>query len=333
MTEYQVRDANRRVGLSLTWLTLVLVPLYLFRWVYFGALLPNSVLAKSGGFKELLAMPLATAARHVIDGRALDMLRHFASNRLGLLVFALPLGWLSVRYRRQTSVFAIACVLFILPLVWNDGDWMPHMRLLAPTIPLICVGLAASASVVGGMVPVAWKTWVQSLTAIAIFTYCADHFYYERNLTHQRNATAEYMCDLGRALARTSNETELLATDMAGRVPYFSKIRTLDVFGLNDAHIARHGTPLLHMGKTDFAYVYPKRPSYYFYNVRQNIRYMYDSEAFRPFANDYWLVITPFFAAQHGSRGKVLLVRKDLSRLQELLRNLDATVIDPRKYH
>ena len=328
-----LRNLEQRVKWALLWLAAVLVPLYVFRWWYFGALIPNSVLAKSGTFGEFCQQPLLIAAAKVWRGSAMAMLRDFADGRLGLIAVVLPLGWLSSRYRRQTTLFAAVCLLMTGVVLWNDGDWMPHSRLLAPTIPLLAVALAASVSTLGHLLRHARSQhWLQVSVAIGLFAYSLDHFWYERTLSRARSATTEYMCYLGKALALTRSPAELLATDMAGRVPYFSQLRTLDVFGLNDAHIARFGRPLLHMGKTDFAYVYPKRPDYYFYNIRKNIRYMYDNENFRPYVNDYWLVMTPFFRAQNGACGKVLLVRKDLARLGELLRLLHATTMDPNEY-
>jgi hypothetical protein len=59
----------------------------------------------------------------------------------------------------------------------------------------------------------------------------------------------------------------VLATNTAGSVPYYSRLRTIDMLGLNDAHIAHREVDDLGAGwvgheKRDGAYVLSRRPDY-----------------------------------------------------------------------
>jgi hypothetical protein len=171
---------------------------------------------------------------------------------------------------------------------------------------------------------------IQLTLALAVFGYAIDRSFYERTFTRVPNPVAQYMIEVGKALRMAHTSSEVLATDMAGRVPYFSGIRTIDMFGLCEPYIAHHGKPVLHMGKTDYAYVYNKRPDYYFYNFAFSVRGMMTSQDFRSYANDYWVVMTPFAARPANRGGKVLLARKNLPRLGELVRRLHATLVSPR---
>lgn len=324
------RRVVRTIARQLAPLVLVFMPLLAFRWLYFGSWVPNSVTAKGGFFKGLLALPLADLCARITQEQGIQMLTQFATERLGYLLLLLPLGWLSARHRHQTSTFALLGAILSAVVIWNNGDWMPHARLLAPVLPFVSIGIASALSLIESRGKSRRLVHsIQLALTIAVFAYGLDRAFYVRRFMTEPNPVAQYMIELGQALSETKGASELLATDMAGRVPYFSKLRTLDMFGLCDTHIARHGQPVLHMGKTDFPYVYRKRPDYYFYNVAQSVRTMVTSPEFRPFAHDYWIVMTPFSRDHAHQHGKILLARKDLPRLPELVHRLNATLVSP----
>ena len=312
-------------------LAAVLVPLLVFRRLYFGSWVPNSVVAKDGFFRELRAMPLFDMVRRLSHEQGLSMLTDFGKARAGYLLLLVPLGLLSARYRRQTSTILLVVTLLGSIVIWNNGDWMPHWRLLVPVIPFIWVAVAWALTLIRS--PDTWPRWTgvfQLVVAITTFAYGIERSFYVRGLASQPNPVVDYMLDLGRALSATQTGNEVLATDMAGRVPYASRLRTLDLFGLCDAHIARYGTPTLHMGKIDHSYVYRKRPDFYFYNVTGTVRAMIQSPDFQPYASDYLVIATPFATKSANHYGKILLARKSLPHLTELVHRLDAKLVLPQ---
>ena len=326
-----LRPTLAKMGRPLVELAAVVLPLLLFRKLYFGSWVPNSVTAKDGFFRELRALPLSDLCSRIAHEQGLRMVTQFGKERLGYLLVLIPLGLLSIRYRRQTATFLLVGTILMSVVIWNNGDWMPHWRLLAPLIPFACVAVASTLSLihVSARLP-RWVGLFPWVMAMATFAYGIDRSFYIREAMSKPNQVANYMLDLGRALAATQKGNEVLATDMAGRVPYTSRLYTVDMFGLCDTHIARYGTATLHMGKIDHAYVYRKRPDFYFYNLTYTVRAMILSQAFQPYVNDYWVVTTRFAAETANRHGKILLARKDLPRLDALVRQLSARLVSPQ---
>jgi len=71
---------------------------------------------------------------------------------------------------------------------------------------------------------------------------------------------------LGQWLAGEARPDDTLAIDAAGTIPYYSDLYTIDMFGLNDLHIAHLDIPigpgLAGHEKFDAAYVLARRPTY-----------------------------------------------------------------------
>jgi arabinofuranosyltransferase len=67
---------------------------------------------------------------------------------------------------------------------------------------------------------------------------------------------------IGKHLAQR-HPGSLIAVDAAGKIPYYSNLRTIDIFGLNDVHIAHlpvSGAFRLGHNKTDTEYVLGRKP-------------------------------------------------------------------------
>jgi hypothetical protein len=67
---------------------------------------------------------------------------------------------------------------------------------------------------------------------------------------------------LGRVLAAPEHRGKLLAVDAAGKIPYYSGLRSLDMLGLTDAHIGHQPAASFRVGhsKHDPDYVLAQRP-------------------------------------------------------------------------
>jgi hypothetical protein len=111
--------------------------LTLFRYFYFGEIVPLSVEAKSGGKVEGIE-----SVWHLLHNpNGWDYVaRFFNTTSLIWLVPFIPLLLLSRMSRELATLLAGVVVLFggaVAIVVQNGGDWMPGFRLLAPFAPLL----------------------------------------------------------------------------------------------------------------------------------------------------------------------------------------------------
>ena len=133
------------------WIAIVAAPglaLLVFRRAYFGAWLPNTYWAKTGGGP-------AGQARAGI-GYVGDFLSSFVeplggSHALAFSPWSAPLGGVLVAaalawglLHPQRRVLALVVLALLLAVVLEGGDWMPLHRFLVPAVPLLWL-LASSA--------------------------------------------------------------------------------------------------------------------------------------------------------------------------------------------
>ena len=242
---------RRRAGLGLALPFALVVGSWLaWKWSTYGALLPNTFHAK-------------------VDG---------APGWEGLVYLGRFLGWyalgpvlalgLALRARRREPtpepLWPIGALLatWWAYVVWVGGDFM-EFRLLVPTAPLLFLALAWG--VCAPMGPRA-RPVVAGLCALLLMGASARHALAFRGstgddaldsidtLSHFYGVYADGDWGrIGRALARDLGGSDvLLASHATGAIPFYSRLRTVDMFGLNDPEIARRGRRL-----TD-----PKRPGH-----------------------------------------------------------------------
>jgi len=133
------------------------------------------------------------------------------------------LGWLPVAL---TATF----ILFFLSI---GGDMLQYHRMWVPVLPMLALLLAeAIASIRKPVVGLAITGAVVALTLPNSFT--------GRNIDSLRKGDAfiEGAHRVGERLAQLPDET-LVAANNVGVIGYESRVRVLDMMGLNDRHIAR----------------------------------------------------------------------------------------------
>jgi hypothetical protein len=119
--------------------------------------------------------------------------------------------------------------------------------------------------------------WIGSATlAASVYLAFRPFIQDERILYGVRNAwvleSEESWRELGRTLGQNLPPTSVLATNIAGKVPYESRLPTIDLLGLTDAVIAR--TKIESMGrgyagheKANVDYIAERRPTVLFISV------------------------------------------------------------------
>jgi arabinofuranosyltransferase len=227
---------------------------FVWRWTYFGDLLPNTFHAKS-----------AFTLLHV--ERGLAYLGDFATNPFVLCLLPIVAAGcvLAVRLRRVPLVSVPLAVLAI--VVAEGGDGLPMYRFLVPAIPFLAALAALGCEQLGERLPP--RVGLSLGLTLAAFA-CALSFFPNRdtqllNFLYQRDHEVPAWSAAGLALGRAFPPGTTLAAVPIGAVGYYSDLPVIDMVGLTDRTIAR--TPVAELGsgwagheKHNGPYVLSRRP-------------------------------------------------------------------------
>lgn len=231
---------NERIKIGyLTVPAVLIVGVWLFfKIVYYGDILPNTFYVKAVN---------NTFDSFVIGASYL----WFFLLEYSLFIFIVLLP---IYFRKLFSNSAYRVVLLISIVLWSlyvakvGGDFM-EFRFMVPVLPFtyilvadlireiriaaiqaaIIILLLFSSAYHG--ITFSGKAGIESIEALNAHVLGAD----------------ENWAGIGRELGRLlsdAREPVTIAITAAGAIPYYSKLRTIDMLGLNDRHIARHGMEL-----------------------------------------------------------------------------------------
>jgi arabinofuranosyltransferase len=240
-----------------SWALLFLLPyaaLFAWHWSYYGHPLPNSFYAKVGSGIRQYQHGLEYVARF---GREYGNL---------LALFALlPLALWPQR-RRESAYLLVLVVVWAGYLTYIGGDSLVALRMFVPVLPLFYLLSAAGALSLIDLLrqriagPGAWALAATGLIvalAATIHVSSIDPvFRLERIATDDR-------IEIGRWLRDHVPEDQTVALHVAGAIPYQSRLRAIDILGINDEHIAHSDvdrTFFTGHEKYDSQYVLARRP-------------------------------------------------------------------------
>ncbi|TWE13741.1 hypothetical protein FHX69_5869 [Prauserella muralis] len=235
----------------------LVVPWTAWRVTYYGHLIPNAIVAKSGG-------SLGWQLEH---GWA--YLAGFARTYQGFLLLAAiavaylaarrrPAGDPAVRGRSLVWLVFLLAVAHVAFIVAVGGDWMPAWRLLAPVPPLLAVAATAAHGVhlVAGEQPGAPSPRPRGRAlaerrAVPIVALALCGLSLVVSTTHPRMQPAMHewraaigdLAETGSWLGERLPPGTVIATYANGALSYRagSHLIVVDVLGLTDEHIARQG--------------------------------------------------------------------------------------------
>ena len=224
----------------------------IWRRAYYGAWLPNTFHAKTGA----TTAQLARGARYLGD---------FVLHSGGLLALLPALAWRADWRWRTLAAGAGAVALFA---VLVGGDNMLAHRFLVPAVPL----LAALAATALGDLLGSLRARVLAVAALALLLCRVGDRDLGRDVARW-NASARDWIQIGHWLHSHEPPGTLIALGAVGAVPYYSRLPTIDLFGLTDAHIAARDVASIGSGfagheKGDGAYVLSRRPALILGRVR-----------------------------------------------------------------
>jgi hypothetical protein len=323
-----VRTPRRAAGLALGF-ALLFVPWFLWRYSYYGFLLPNSYYLKTGGdlFQQL---------------RGLHYTYNFVVPFGGALLFALPLGLLAFRDALRDRIRLFLGVNVILAgayVVWVGGDHMPMARFFVPAVPAIMILLLETTVEIEARLcgsSARQRRWIAASLVACIVTAGLLPTFNRRRVPTSHAITSRTFtrqCALAGEWFRAHVEADkLLATAPAGAVAFHSRLRVVDMLGVNDLHIAHLRVPEMGHGtagheKSDLAYVLSRRPDLIFRGVsdscagRGSVRTYSDGSRFRvrcadlgtgPMADDFGGVRTTVLIARFEEREEDIAVDRNV---------------------
>jgi arabinofuranosyltransferase len=226
---------NRLVAFVLPGAAVIVVWL-VWKYTYYGNLLPNSFYAKtSGGVTSL-------------ERGWWYIYNYFKSYWLYPFFLLVPFRFKILTVEAGGRIMAATLVLWLLYVIKVGGDFM-EFRFMVPVMPLAMIFLAAM------IVSLRNKAVVAVLTAGVIAGSISHQVTFDlenevASIHRLRRFVLEEAPDwtgAGKTLGRLfkNYRTDVtIATTAAGAIPYYSHLTTIDMLGLNDKWVARNGVVL-----------------------------------------------------------------------------------------
>jgi hypothetical protein len=226
-----------------------------FRLTYYGAWIPNPGSAKlaftverwmSGGQYLLDALGPHKALVALAATSLLPLLRSPRARSRLLVLLAPAIGW---------SLYVVAI----------GGDIFPARRHLVVPLVLAAFALGEGLIWLGGLRPRV-RAWASFAVAGCLALYGADQATDPQNVRAREERWEWDGKVIGAFLHRHFGPSGTrLATDSAGALPYFSRLTTIDMLGLNDRYLSTHrpadfGRGALGHELGDGAYVLGRQP-------------------------------------------------------------------------
>jgi arabinofuranosyltransferase len=262
------RQDWQRLGLFL----LIWLPWFAFRWRYYGFLLPNTFYAK-------VTLTGSGAQRE----RGWAYVQTWIGVHLGYLPLLIALlSLLRRRWRLWSSYCLLVMVAYTAYIGYVGGDWSVG-RFFVPLAPFYYL-LLAGGLIVAGTWLASWvrqrirvPSWVPlGLAIIAVAGLCTGLFVAsswngEKALfldPFDARLAGMARTEMGKWLYANALRDTYIAVDAAGQMPFYSDLRALDLFGLNDLTIAHRQVAEMGQGtpgheKMDMNYViFVAKPDY-----------------------------------------------------------------------
>jgi hypothetical protein len=255
------RSTRRQALVFLAIFAALYLPFFVARWGYYGFPFPNTYYAKAAPSFQLFARGAAYA-------------EEFLTSSLSWIA----LVWLAVRFRHgdptpRTRVAASVCAVACVNSVWVGGDAFAFFRLMLPALPMFAA-LTADALARLARVP-RGRWWSIVLCAAACVEFAVSPALPRYSLTRRGlpsfaatvaqidRLDADYFA-VGAWMREHLQPSAVVAIDVAGIVPYESRLPTIDMLGLTDAHIAHRpielGRGIAGHEKHDAEYVLARAP-------------------------------------------------------------------------
>ncbi len=238
----------------------VYAPYFAWRYFYYGSLMPNTYHAKIGfGLAQL-----SRGAYYLFD--------YFIAAAF-FLILLIPAGYYIFFFKEKGAIsgkdyennlkLAVLYIFIISNIVFVTligGDFMYGFRFFAHlSAPLAIIAVYALAALFNK------SAYFKTAVIIIIVYSLAQFFVHPEVYGIADSSPVEFGRAAGLFLKRNAPPDGLLAINTAGIIPYYSKLKTVDMLGLTDKHIARSDAVNFGAGpagheKGDGLYILEKQP-------------------------------------------------------------------------
>jgi hypothetical protein len=235
---------------------------YGFKYLYYGQVIPNTFYAKGvTDFKMNLVLGTKYLALCV-------------GTRLYIFIFILFIPFKKAVKEFKYSYLLSLSIIYIMYLVAVGGDWMIANRFFVPILPILYV-----LSIVGFVTAVKkiadyykndskafrFAKYVSVILSVMLFSFTLSFLEYKQLIITDDNANYELHWSMfGKWLKMNLPPETVIAVGPAGKIPYYSELYTIDMWGLNNDYIGRTDSKRLQAGhkKFDFEYVLSLNPEF-----------------------------------------------------------------------
>lgn len=268
------RQIRERAPAFALWLALFAIPFaiyWIWRWNYYGYFYPNTYYLKTGHDFDL------------VDRGGEYAMQFVRVYWMWLVIAAALPAWRERMdvYRPVTYLLALS-TLWLLYIAYTGGDWMPYFRFFVPIVPLVYVvmfhgAIEVAAWIVGRARLLRSRQHIATPALAAVFAagiaYICVTSYGRHDAIHAPRVTQDILqgdVDLrqqrpiGLWMRNNLPPDYTVALIASGVVPYYSRLPTIDLLGVNDEHIAHLDVPvgfaMAGHDKHDGAYILSRQP-------------------------------------------------------------------------
>jgi len=290
---YNIKNSIREILYPVISYLLPFSVYFIWRFKYFGYLLPNTYYAKTGGtFYQYLrggTYVLYFALFFILPFLPLIAIYIWENYKTGSKLFKILTFKMKINSDPGTFVFSVLILFFILYIIFVGGDYMAMYRFFVPILPeiYILLGYIIIKLISEDSFNFKRSTLITALTAIAIAGTLLQSTPMEMKLFKQpsclngsyRGLLIEKWHSARLTLIGKffhdykKNDDDSLATVAIGAVSYYSDLKIYDQLGLVDPYIAHKknndkpiGKGLPGHEKGDLKYLLSKNPTYIMFN-------------------------------------------------------------------
>lgn len=242
ITLYLILTEKRVMVQKLMRISVLLVPLmiiiggwFIWKLSYYGSILPNTFYAK--------AMPSITSPKRGLYYVSLFMFSYLLIPFPFLFLAALKTFFNKSNFKM--IILSAVILLWLFYIVSVGGDFM-EFRFMVPILPLLFILIVWLTFVF------IQRTWIRLalilLVLVGSFHHARTYGSYNQRGIEPIEQLYGYLTywkwdKIGMVLGRTLHHDPgvTITVGAAGAIPYYSRLKTVDWFGLNDTWVARYG--------------------------------------------------------------------------------------------